>query len=239
MLLSYCSQFGSIPNQLHSRTFKCQQRPSTVEAEVLVCAKASLFSRKRSLFSIATEFTNRMHPCIRSATFTQASRDTNMTDTHHDCTNLKQSPQSHWTGYTAGTMSREGMLQRHACSGGAIVAIAIATARTCCSWGQLSSPRTVSCPFRQVVDLLQFMTGESLQHLYHQLFGADDENEDDTSLVTTDALQEFNSHLQAATQPMAFEKPAGLHLFQNWTSQQQQVRVSALCPWCLPSCPPL
>lgn len=106
MLLSYCSQFGSIPNQLHSRTFKCQQRPSTVEAEVLVCAKASLFSRKRSLFSIATEFTNRMHPCIRSATFTQASRDTNITDTHHDCTNLKQSPQSHWTGYTAGTMSK-------------------------------------------------------------------------------------------------------------------------------------
>lgn len=100
----------------------------------------------------------------------------------------------------------------------------------CCSWGQLSSPGTVSGPFRQVVGLLQFMTGESLQQLYYRLFGADDQHEDDTSFVTTDALQEFNSLMHAATQPMEFEQPAGLHLFKGWTSQEQQVRVLALCP---------
>lgn len=108
MLLSYCSQFGNIPNQLHSRNFKCQQRPSTAEAEVLVCAKYSLFSRKRSLFSIATELTNRMHPCIRSATCShKPPGNRNNTGTQKGRTNLKQSPQSHWTGYTARAMSRE------------------------------------------------------------------------------------------------------------------------------------
>lgn len=90
-------------------------------------------------------------------------------------------------------------------------------------------PGTVSGPFRQVVGLLQFMTGESLQQLYYRLFGADDHHEDDTSFVTTDALQEFNSLMHAATQPMEFEQPAGLHLFKGWTSQEQQVRVLALC----------
>lgn len=82
------------------------------------------------------------------------------------------------------------------------------------------------------------MTGESLQQLYHQLFGAEEQNEDATSLVTSDALQ-ADLHLHAATQPVVYEKPAGLHLFKGWTSQQQQVGVLALCPQCLPSGPPL
>lgn len=104
------------------------------------------------------------------------------------------------------------------CSDGTIVAVALSVV-----WGQLSSPQAMSGNSGQVVGLLQFMTGESLQQLYHQLFGADDEDRDATSLATRDARQ-ADLHLHAATQPVVFDKPAGLHLFKGWTSQQQQVR---------------
>ena len=76
----------------------------------------------------------------------------------------------------------------------------------------------------------------SLQTLYNELFGADDQ--DDASHVTSDALQ-ADLHMHAATRPVTFDKPAGLHLFKTLVSQQQQVRVSALVLQFLSTRPPL
>ena len=62
----------------------------------------------------------------------------------------------------------------------------------------------------------------SLQLLYNQLFGSEDQDEDDTSNVTSDVLQ---ADVCAARKPVIFDRPAGLHLFKTFISQQKQVRV--------------
>lgn len=73
-----------------------------------------------------------------------------------------------------------------------------------------------------------FMSSErSLQLLYDQLFGADDRDEDGTSLVTSNALQ-ADLHMCAAERPVVLDRPAGLHLFRAFVSQQEQVRMLAL-----------
>ena len=80
----------------------------------------------------------------------------------------------------------------------------------------------------------------SLQVLYDQLFGADDRDADNTSHVKSDTPQ---ADVCPTTRPVIFDRPAGLHLFKTFISQQHQVRVEALflpisstfpplCSWC-------
>ena len=89
-----------------------------------------------------------------------------------------------------------------------------------------SSPQTGVFATKCPVNISLFMTTEgNLQLLYDQLFGVDDQDEDNMSLITSDT-QQADSHMHASSPATSvkFHKPAGLLLFKGWLSQQQQVR---------------
>ena len=79
----------------------------------LTCDHGLLFSRKRSLFSTATELTKSMQPCIRSVHISHNFLYSNF-DSQTAVADLKQSPQSHLRSIERVLCPRTEVLQRHA-----------------------------------------------------------------------------------------------------------------------------